>query len=134
MKNAIIAGLLLGMAHGISVPVEAQQVNEYQTCTKYRETYVPGYYDRYGNYVSGRVNTEAYKVPCGSTSYQQPQYAPAPPPRYSRNNVQCDPTQSALGALLGGGVAASMSRGNGYYWSVPVGAAVGGALFGCNRY
>jgi hypothetical protein len=27
-----------------------------------------------------------------------------------------------------------MSRGNGYYWSVPVGAAIGGALFGCNRY
>jgi hypothetical protein len=37
-----------------------------------------------------------------------------------------------LGALLGGGVAASMSRGNGYYWSVPVGAAIGGAMFGCN--
>lgn len=129
MKNAIIAGLLFGMAHGFSVPVEAQQINEYQTCTKYREIYVPGRYDRYGNYVSGTVKTETYKVPCGSTSYQQPQYAPAPSPRYSRN---CDPTQTALGALLGGGVAASMSRGNGYYWSVPVGAAVGGAIFGCN--
>jgi hypothetical protein len=25
-----------------------------------------------------------------------------------------------------------LSRGNGYAWSVPVGAAIGGALFGCN--
>lgn len=119
-----------------TIPTQAQQVNEYQTCTKYRETYVPGYYDSYGNYIAGSVRTQAYKVPCGPVSYQQVQYysTPVPAPRYYNNGVYCNPTQSALGALLGGGVAASMSRGNGYYWSVPVGAAIGGALFGCNRY
>jgi len=135
MKKLILLPLITSL---FSVPVQAQQVNEYQICTRYRETYVPGYYDRYGNYVSGSVRTQSSKVPCGDVSYQQPQYvpspAPVPAPRYYSNSVYCNPTQSALGALLGGGVAASMSRGNGYYWSVPVGAAVGGALFGCNRY
>lgn len=133
MKNLLFIPLVFSL---FVIPTKAQQVNEYQICTKYRETYVPGYYDNYGNYIAGSVRTQTYKVTCDSISYQQPQYysAPPPPPRYYRNNVQCNPTQSALGALLGGGVAASMSRGNGYYWSVPVGAAIGGALFGCNRY
>jgi len=51
---------------------------------------------------------------------------------YRREPV-CRPIPTVLGALLGGGVAASMSRGDGYYWSVPVGAAIGGGLFGCTQ-
>lgn len=138
MKNLLFLPLVFSL---FSFSAQSQQVNEYQTCTRYRETYVPGYYDSYGNYVSGSVRTQSYRVPCGPVSYQQPvqqpQYytpAPAPAPAYYNNGVYCNPTRSALGALLGGGVAASMSQGNGYYWSVPVGAAIGGALFGCNRY
>lgn len=136
-----------------SVPAQAQQVNEYQICTKYRETYVPGYYDVYGNYIRGSVRTVSYRVPCTPTTpvvqtdavqqpivVQQPVVVQQLPPYYSatpgyyNGGVYCNPTRSALGALLGGGIAASMSRGNGYYWSVPVGAAIGGAIFGCNRY
>lgn len=123
--------------------VQAQQVNEYLTCTKYKEVYTPGFYDNYGRYVQGSVSTQAYRTNCGTgavigptnpTSYQQPYVAPRPYYNngYYGRGTYCDPTRSALGALLGGGVAASMSRGNGYYWSVPVGAAVGGAIFGCN--
>ena len=139
MKKLLLLPLIATL---LSVPVKSQQVTEYQICTRVREVYVPGYYDSYGNYVSGRVNSERYRVPCNATSavvqqpaVVQPQYvAPvAVAPRYY-SEVYCNPTRSALGALLGGGVAASMSRGNGYYWSVPVGAAIGGALFGCNRY
>jgi hypothetical protein len=33
--------------------------------------------------------------------------------------------------LLGGGIAAGISKKDAYAWSVPVGAAVGGALIGC---
>ena len=114
-----------------SVPVKAQQVNDYQICTKYREIYNPGYYDANGNYVQGNVSTQSYQVPCGAgpINYQ---------PRgnvYNRgyyNRGYCNPTQTALGALLGGGVGAALSRGDGRYWAVPVGAAVGGAVFGCN--
>jgi len=113
------------------VPVKAQQVNDYQTCTKYREVYNPGYYDTNGNYVQGNVSTQSYQVPCGAgpVNYQ---------PRgngYNRryyNSGYCNPTQSALGALLGGGVGAALSQGDGRWWAIPVGAAVGGTIFGCN--
>lgn len=142
MRTLLLLPVILSM---FSVPVQAQQVNEYLTCKKYRETYTPGFYDNYGRYVQGSVVTQEYRANCETgkatgpaspapyqqTQYQQPYVAPRP---YYNGGVYCNPTRSALGALLGGGVAASMSRGNGYYWSVPVGAAIGGALFGCNRY
>jgi hypothetical protein len=129
MKKLLLLPLVASL---FSVPVQAQQVNDYQICTKYREVYNPGYYDRYGNYVQGNVSTQSYQVPCGNgpINYQ---------PRgngYVGNNYYgrgyCNPTQSALGALLGGGVGAALSRGDGRWWAVPVGAAVGGAMFGCN--
>ncbi len=103
----------------LSVPVQAQQVNNYAVCTQNREVYQPGGYDRYGNYVPGGVTVQTYNVPCNSGN----QY---------HSSGGCRPGPTILGALLGGGVAASMSRGNGYTWSVPVGAAIGGALFVCN--
>jgi hypothetical protein len=103
----------------LSVPVQAQQVNNYAVCTQNREVYQPGGYDRYGNYVPGGVTVQSYNVPCNSGN------------QYYRSGG-CRPAPTILGALLGGGVAASMSRGDGYAWSVPVGAAIGGALFGCN--
>jgi len=109
----------------LSIPVSAQQVTEFDECTRTREVYVPGYYDRYGNYQQGYVNTERYNVPCGNTGRNH----------YRRESYQrpnCDPSRTFLGAILGGGVAASMSRGDGYKWSVPLGAFIGGAGFGCN--
>jgi hypothetical protein len=148
MKKLLLLPLVASL---FSVPVQAQQVNEYLTCKKYKETYTPGFYDNYGRYVQGSVVTQEYRANCQTgaatgpanpTSYQQVQYQQpyvAPRPYYNNgyyNNggVYCNPTRTSLGALLGGGIAASMSRGNGYYWSVPVGAAIGGAIFGCNRY
>jgi len=128
MKKLLLLPLVFSL---FSLPVKAQQVNDYQTCTKYREVYNPGYYDTNGNYVQGNVSTQSYQVPCGSgpVNYQ---------PRrdgYNRryhNSGYCDPTQSTLGALLGGGVGAALSRGDGRWWAIPVGAAVGGTIFGCN--
>ena len=102
----------------ISVPAQSQQVTEFDECTRSREVYVPGYYDRYGNYQQGYVNVERYNVSCGRTTSSPRSY--------------CDPTKTILGSILGGGIAASMSRGDGYRWSVPVGAFIGGASFGCN--
>lgn len=110
----------------LSVPVQAQQVNNFNVCTQNREVYRPGGYDQYGNYISGGVTVQTYNVPCNNvgTTYQAPQ-------SYKQYGG-CRPVPSLLGALLGGGIAASMSRGNGYAWSVPVGAAIGGAIIGCN--
>jgi hypothetical protein len=142
MKKLLLIPLVVSL---FSVPVQAQQVNEYLTCKKYKETYTPGFYDNYGRYIQGSVVTQEYRANCQTgvvtgpaspalyqqTQYQQPYVAPR---AYYNSGVYCNPTRTSLGALLGGGIAASMSRGNGYYWSVPVGAAIGGALFGCNRY
>ena len=110
-----------------SVPVEAQQVNQFAVCTQNQEVYQPGGYDRYGNYVPGGVTVQTYNVPCNNIRLANQYYGNG-----GYGGRYCNPTRSVLGALLGGGVAASMSRGNGYYWSVPVGAAIGGAMFGCN--
>lgn len=86
----------------LSVPVHAQEM--YQTC--YREVQ-----DNYGYVYRERIPCRSYQ-----RSYQRP---------------YCDPSRTFLGAILGGGVAASMSRGDGYKWSVPLGAFIGGAGFGC---
>jgi len=129
MKKLLLLPLVASL---FSVPVQAQQINDYQICTKYREVYNPGYYDRYGNYVQGNVSTQSYQVPCGNGPIN---YQPRGNGYYGNNYYgrgYCNPTQSALGALLGGGVGAALSRGDGRYWAVPVGAAVGGAVFGCN--
>jgi hypothetical protein len=106
----------------LPTPIFAQQVNRFSVCTENREVYEPGGYDKYGNYVPGKIGIQTYNVPCGNTS----------PSQYNRSN-SCNPTKGLLGALLGGGIAASMSRGDGYKWSVPVGAAVGGAMIGCSN-
>ena len=47
-----------------SVPVQAQQVNQFGVCTQYQEVYQPGGYDQYGNYYSGGVSVQSFNVPC----------------------------------------------------------------------
>lgn len=105
MKSLLLA---LPIIFG-SVPAYSQYYNQPQTCSYYRNVY-----DAYGNVRSVCVSNNYYYQP-------RPQY-------------YCRPVNTALGALLGGGIAASMSRGNGYAWSVPVGAAIGGAVIGCRQY
>jgi hypothetical protein len=123
IKNILIAALF------IPLPVVAQQVNEYDVCTRYRESYTPGYYDSYGNYISGSVNTQEYTVPCNRRVqvYSQPQ----PIQRHERQ-VYCDPTRSILGAGLGGGLGAIFNNRNTRRYTIPIGAALGGIAFGCN--
>jgi len=37
----------------------------------------------------------------------------------------CSPTRTTLGGLLGGGIAAAVSKSDSYGWSVPLGAVLG---------
>jgi len=132
MKKLLLISTLLFCP----VPAVAQQVTDYDVCTRNREVYVPGYYDRYGQYIQGYVRTETYSVPCGPVGYQRP-YRSAPnvahPPagHASRTGV-CDPSRTLLGMVAGGGTGAVLSRGEGRWWAVPLGAVVGGTIFGCN--
>lgn len=96
----------------LQVPVQAQQVNEFEQCSRTRETYIPGYYDDYGNYQQGRVQTETYNVPCPNT-IQQPV------------RIACNPARTTLGGLLGGGIAAAIAKKDAYGWAIPLGAVLG---------
>jgi len=116
----------------LSVPVQAQQTNIYSVCTNYQENYAPGYYDRYGNYVQGNVNTQSYNVQCGTGTYyrpnggnvyQSPVAAPVAQPYYGRG--YCSPARTTLGGLLGGGIAAAVSKKDAWSWAIPLGAVLG---------
>lgn len=118
MKSLLLA---LPIIFG-SVPAYSQYYyNQQQNCSYYRNVY-----DAYGNVI---------RSICVSNNYQ-PNYYQSQPNYYYQQRPQyyCRPVNTALGALLGGGIAASMSRGRGYAWSVPVGAAIGGAVIGCRQY
>jgi len=101
------------------VSVQAQQMNSYGVCRQYQEMYIPGGYDSYGNYISGRVRTQSYNVPCNQVSsgnwsppvYQQPVYQQ---PVYQQRQRICNP---GAGAALGGGLAEALSGGNGYRYN-----------------
>ena len=83
--------------------------------------YIPGYYNRYGQYVGGYVKNNRRRVPCGYTSYE-PQYAP----RYNEPVYpRCNPARTTVGGLLGGGIAAALSKRDAYGWSIPLGAVLG---------
>jgi len=128
MKKLLLIPLLF--APIFSVPAKAQQTNIYQVCTTYQENYAPGYYDRYGNYVQGNVNTQSYNTQCGTGTYYRPNnggavYAtpvttPVAQPYYRR----C--AAAPLGAILGGlGAYAVTKSVPNRWWSIPLGVVTG---------
>jgi len=135
-----IKAVLLASLIAAPIPAFAQQTNIYSVCTNYQENYIPGYYDQYGNYVQGGVNTQRYNVQCGTgtyyrpnggTVYQSPVAAPVAQPPYRRG--YCSPARTTLGGLLGGGIAAAVSKKDAWSWAIPLGAVLGtgAAQAGC---
>jgi hypothetical protein len=124
LKTLLVAGLIFSPVSALS-----QQVNVYQTCTTYKENYIPGYYDRYGNYVQGTVNTQRYSTSCGNANYyQQPVVVAQPPPVYANTGYRrgyCSPARTTLGGLIGGGIAAASSKKSAWSWAIPLGAVLG---------
>ena len=101
-----------------------------KTCFKeeYREEYVPGTVDDPG-YV--RSWKETVEFPCR-------RYHRSDEPREStviRTYEEYDTNDCGdgkiAGGLLGGGLAAAISRGDGRWWAVPLGAVVGSSI-GCD--
>ena len=98
-----------------------------KTCyrTEYREEYIPGT-ERDPGYVKSWKETVEF--PCNdntstiirerSVEYRQV------------DETDCTDGKIA-GALLGGGAAAAMSRGDGRWWAIPIGAVVGSKI-GCD--
>ena len=127
MKVGLVALLLLS-----SVPVNAHESQRGYTtqrsCYKetYREEYVPGTKSAPG-YVSSY--TEVIEVPCKTEKVvSDPIIRRETVVEYDNND--CSDGKIA-GALLGGGAGAAMSRGDGRWWAIPLGAVVGGTI-GCD--
>ena len=120
-----------------SVPVQAQQVNQFAVCTQNQEVYQPGGYDRYGNYIPGGVSVQTYNVPCNNVNqgYRPTnQYYGGGGYGYGRaTNPNCNPTRTLLGTVLGGAIgrAASSAYPDNYGWATAAGAAIGGLTFAC---
>ena len=100
-------------------------------CYKYKERYVPGYYNKYGRYVGGYVKSEKKKVSCwkiNRPSYPRRYEDPAPNVGGIDDNSCVE--GAILGGILGGGAGAAASRGDGRWWAIPLGV-VSGSMLGC---
>jgi len=95
--------------------------------TEYREDYIPGNADNPGYVQSFH---ETVEVPCRSAddSLRNGGYTRKTTIEYDNND--CTDGKIA-GGILGGGLAAAVSRGDGRWWAIPLGVVAGSAI-GCD--
>ena len=102
--------------------------SESRTCfkTEYREEYIPGTADSPG-YVQSFHETS--QVPCryDADSLRNGGYTRKTTIQFDNNNCIYG---KVAGAALGGGLAAAISRGDGRWWAIPLGAVLGSRI-GC---
>ena len=101
-----------------------------KTCyrSEYREEYVPGTENNPG-YV--KAWTETIEFPCKRTRIiSTPENTRRTTTYNEYDENDCSDGKFA-GALLGGGAAAAMSRGDGRWWAIPLGAVIGSKI-GCD--
>ena len=107
-----------------------QRVYRESHCYENVEQYIPGYYNKHGQYVGGYVKHRRNKIPCGYAPVRNHHDAPSyHQPGGNVDNNDCS-GGTAVGALLGGGLAGFGSRGKDRWWAIPAGV-VGGAMLGC---
>ena len=115
-----------------STPVLADEYQEgyaaSRSCfkTEYREQYIPGTADSPGYVQSFHETSE---VPCkyDKESLRNGGYTRKTTIQYDNND--CSDGKMA-GALVGGGLGAAISRGDGRWWAIPLGAVLGSRI-GC---
>ena len=111
-------------------PSYQEGYSETTTCFKeqYREQYVPGNKDNPG-YIKSWTDTIEY--PCRRTRIERtPDNINRTRTYEEYDNNDCSDGKIA-GALLGGAAGAAMSRGDGRWWAIPIGAVVGSGI-GCD--
>ena len=101
--------------------------------TEYREEYVPGNEDSPGYVKSWKDTVE---VPCEDSNVGWRRHTPIERPYYRRHVTVYEDTNDCsdgkiAGGLLGGGLGAAVSRGDGRWWAIPLGAVVGSHI-GCD--
>ena len=102
--------------------------SESRTCfkTEYREEYIPGTADSPGYVQSFHETSE---VPCryDADSLRNGGYTRKTTIQYDNND--CTDGKIA-GGLVGGGIGAAISKGDGRWWAIPLGAVLGSRI-GC---
>ena len=95
---------------------------------EYREEYIPG------NSISpGYVKSfnEKISIPCNSHNKAFNHYHHKIKPQTSYVKYETAPKctgNTTLGGLIGGGIAASLSKSDAYSWSIPLGAVLGAGI------
>ena len=113
------------------VSVSADDVIQWETTSKtcyretYREEYIPGTREDPGFI---KTYNELIEVPCRNDRYADPVIRRETVVEYDDND--CTDGKVA-GAVLGGGLGAAISRGEGRWWAIPLGAVVGSKI-GCD--
>ena len=113
------------------VSASADDVIQWETTSKtcyretYREEYVPGTREDPGFI---RTYNELIEVPCRNDRYADPIIKRETVVEYDDND--CTDGKVA-GAVLGGGLGAAISRGEGRWGAIPLGAVVGSKI-GCD--
>ena len=138
MKIALAALLALTPVSAVASPIYNDSQPGYsnqRSCfkTEYREEYIPGTEDNPGYVKSWKDTVE---VPCEDSNigWDRPR-RPTQRPYYRRHVTVYEDTNdcsdgTAAGAILGGGLGAVLSRGDGRWWAIPTGI-VTGAMLGC---
>ena len=133
MKLALAALLALtpvpALAHHDSGVDYQPGYSASKTCFKeeYREEYVPGTVDDPG-YV--RSWKETVEFPCKRHSTSSERRESTVTRTYEEYDTNDCTDGKIAGGLLGGGLGAAISRGDGRWWAIPLGAVVGSHI-GC---
>ena len=129
MKIALAA--LLALTPVSVLADEYQEGYSYsKTCyrSEYREEYVPGTEDNPG-YVRSWQETVEFPCERNKASIKRPRRTVVEK-QYEVDDNDCTDGKIA-GGILGGAAGAAMSRGDGRWWAIPLGAVVGGTI-GCD--
>ena len=137
MKIALAALLALTPVSALADDYQAGYSN-HRSCfkTEYREEYIPGTEDNPG-YVKSWKDT--IEVPCDdhpNVGWERTYPRSSDRPYYRRHVTVYEDTNDCsdgkiAGGLLGGGLGAAISQGDGRWWAIPLGAVVGSHI-GCD--
>jgi len=137
--GGVLGALLLTSTPLLAGEYQAGYSNQ-RSCfkTEYREEYIPGTEENPGYVKSWKDTVE---VPCEDVNpdvgWRRHPHSSRPNRPYYRRHVTVyedtnDCTDGKIaGGLLGGGLGAAISRGDGRWWAIPLGAVVGSHI-GCD--